>query len=54
MILITSLVNFFYISLSFYFILFSFHKIKKKKKLLQDCFVLPIFAAGLHVPVGLN
>ena len=52
--------NFFYISQSF--VLVSFHCIKKKKKknccriVFFFCVVLccPVFAAGIHVPVGLN
>ena len=49
------LVNFFYISLSFFFLV-SFQKKKIAAGLFFFCVVLccPVFAAGIHVPVGLN
>ena len=45
--------NFFYISLSFFFNLFSFHK-KKKKKVLQDLFFVPYLYYRITFSVGLN
>ena len=46
MILITSLGEFPFIILQSFFL--SFISLKKKKKVLQDCFLCAIFAAGIH------